>query len=196
MARRADLSCEINKLQNDLRCTQFLVGILALAVLTTYAIGRWSKPPLVHASHTKAVEANEFLLKDEAGNTVGKLGTQKFWGTFLVLNAKEKDATAQLCAASDGSSGLTLSKPGENSSISLTIGNHAAEQGIELGQVSTGLQIWGEPAKHSIGIYVSGDGTSLLIRKGDEPSISISTSEGKSNIKIYGPNGKATWSTP
>jgi hypothetical protein len=142
------------------------------------------------------VEATEFLLRDEAGNTVGKLGTQRFGGTCLVLNAKENTAIAQLCAASDGSSALTLSKPGEHSSISLTIGNHAAEQGLELGQVSTGLQIWGEHAKHSLGIYVSGDGTSLLIRQGDNPSISISTSEGQSSIKLYGPNGKSTWSTP
>jgi hypothetical protein len=76
------------------------------------------------------------------------------------------------------------------------MGNHAAEQGIELGQISTGLQIWEEHGKHSIGLYVSGDGTSLLIRQGDKPSISISTSEGKSGIKVYGPNGKRIWSTP
>jgi hypothetical protein len=177
MANQPDLSREMNKLRNSLRYTQFVVGFLTVVFLTSYVIGRWSKPALVHASQTKVVEANEFLLKDEAGNTIGKLGAQKFGGACLVLDAKENAATAQICAASDGSSELTLSKPSENSSISLTIGNHAAEQGIELGQVSTGLQIWGEHAKHSIGISVSRDGTSLLIRQSDKPAISISTSE-------------------
>lgn len=195
MAHQPDLSREMNKLRNHLRCTQSVVGFLTLALLATYVSGRWSKPTLVHASQTKVLEANEFLLKDEAGNTVGKFGVQKFGGTCLALEAKENAATAQLCAASDGSSGLTLSKPSENSSIFLSIGNHAAEQGMELGQASTGLQIWGEH-KHSIGIYVSRDGTALLIRRNDKPAISISTSEEKSDIKIYGPNGNSTWSTP
>jgi hypothetical protein len=154
MSERTDLSAEVQKLRRALFWTQCLGGLLILGLTTFIGVRRIRQALAVETSQTKTVEANQFVLKDEAGNVIAKLGAQRIDGTCLTLSTKENSATAQLCVGEDGSSGLLLSGKSGHSSISLSTGNNAAEQGLELGQVNTGLQIWKDNGKNWVDLIV------------------------------------------
>jgi len=195
MSDRSDLSTEIEELRRAIYWTRCLGGLLILGLATMIAAGRIRHPIAVEAGQMKTVEANQFLLKDNAGNLVARLGAQRIDGTCLTLSAKE-NAAAKLCVGEDGSSSLVLSKKGGQSSVSLSTGNNAAQQGMELAQVNTGLQIWKDGGKNSVDLVVGSDGISFFMGHGENPSVVISTSKDKSLIDLFGQGGRRVWSAP
>jgi hypothetical protein len=196
MSKCPDLSTEIRELRKAMLLTQWLGGLLILGLITFIVADRIGHPETVEASQTKTVRANQFLLTDDVGNVIARLGAQRFDGTCLTLGEKENSGTARLCAREDGSSGLDLSKKGDQASITLSTGNDAAEQGTELAQINTGLLIRKGGDKDSIDLIVGNDETSFFMGHGGNPSTVISTSQGKSVIDLFGQHGQRIWSAP
>lgn len=77
--------------------------------------------------HPSTLDANEILLKDRAGDIVGRLGQDKFGNTCLTLKAKANIARASLCVQDNEGSSLDLQNLKSESQALLTPGFYTVE---------------------------------------------------------------------
>jgi hypothetical protein len=183
-----------------------LVGGLLLIILAAFVLSGKIK-------HPKATEATEFLLKDDMGHPVARLGRQA-GGTCLTLTANDSLAQAKLCAF-DGSD-----QSSSSSYLLLTDGD-----GVSRASLSAGPNT--RDARHSInsGLFILrkylnekflnlnlGTDTELVIGEEgmfsvfptqagvpvpriDIPRVIISVPGHEPAINIIDDNGQEAWST-
>jgi hypothetical protein len=109
-----DLVARIERLQRDVFRTKCVAVVLFLC-LAAGSIATWAR-------HPKTAEANEFLLKDRAGNVVARLGQDGFGDTCLILSAKQNVSVASLCVQNDEGASLDLHNLKSESRATLTPG--------------------------------------------------------------------------
>jgi hypothetical protein len=109
-----DLVARIERLQRDVFRTKCVAVVLFLCLAAGSLANR--------ERHPKAAEANEFLLKDRAGNVVARLGQDGFGGTCLILSAKQNVSVASLCVQNDEGASLDLHNLKSESRATLTPG--------------------------------------------------------------------------
>jgi hypothetical protein len=109
-----DLIARIERLQRDVFRTKCVAVVLFLC-LAAGSIATWER-------HPKTAEANEFLLKDRAGNVVARLGQDGFGDTCLILSAKQNVSVASLCVQNDEGASLDLHNLKSESRATLTPG--------------------------------------------------------------------------
>jgi hypothetical protein len=109
-----DLATKIERLQQDVFRTKCVAVVLFLC-LAAGSIATWER-------HPKTTEANEFLLKDRAGNVVARLGQDGFGDTCLTLTANQNVSEASLCVQNDEGASLDLHNLRSESRATLTPG--------------------------------------------------------------------------
>jgi len=109
-----ELASKIEHLRRQMFWTRCIAGatLLCLAVAATV---NWKR-------HAAIVEANEFLLKDRAGNVAARLGQDNLGNTCLILSAKGHVAVASLCVQDEEGSSLDLHNVKSEARATLTPG--------------------------------------------------------------------------
>jgi hypothetical protein len=182
MTDYADMADQISRLRTEI---QRLRWVCIFAILFLFGLIFWSQ------RNRTTVEAREFLLKDEAGNVVARMGKEAF-SHCLSFKAKSNSASASLCVGDDDSSSLFLSDHQGTSRVSLSPGFNIYEP---PGRFPPGLYIGENDGANYIN-YTLGDETKMTIGHGSSESVVVSSSRAKSEIKIYGENGKTIWKAP
>jgi len=114
-----DCVAKIERLQRDIfraKC----VGVVLFLCLAGGSIATWER-------HPKTAEANEFLLKDRAGNVVARLGQDSFEDTCLILTAKQNVSVVSLCVQNEEGASLDLHNLKSESRATLTPGFNSYE---------------------------------------------------------------------
>lgn len=114
MDSQLDLVAKIERLQRDAFRTKCVAALLFLC-LAAGTIATWER-------HPKSAEANEFLLRDHAGNVMASLGQDRFGNTCLILTAKQNVSVASLCVQNDEGASLDLHNLKSESRATLTPG--------------------------------------------------------------------------
>jgi hypothetical protein len=109
-----DLVVKIEKLSGDIFRTKCIAAVLFLC-LVAGNVANWKR-------HPRTLEANEFLLKDRAGNVVARLGQYNFGDTCLSLTANQNISVANLCVQNNEGSSLDLHNLKSESRVTLTPG--------------------------------------------------------------------------
>jgi hypothetical protein len=114
-----EMASQIERLRSDIFWTRCILGvaILCLAALNVANFRR----------HAETIEANEFVLKDRAGNVAARLGKDSLGDTCLTLTAREHAAVASMCVEDDVGSSLDLYNRKPESRAVLTPGFHLSE---------------------------------------------------------------------
>lgn len=112
--RHSDLVVRIERLRRDVFWTKCVAAVLFL-ILLAGNVANWTR-------HPRTVEANEFLLKDRAGNVVGRLGQYDFGDTCLTLTANRNVSVANLCVQDSEGTSLDLHNLKNESRATLTPG--------------------------------------------------------------------------
>jgi hypothetical protein len=114
-----DMASQIQILRRDIFWTRCILGaaVLCLVALNIASSRR----------HAQTIEANEFVLRDTAGNIAARLGKDKFGDTCLSLTAKENVADASICVQDGVGSYLDLFNLKSGSRAMLTPGFYMVE---------------------------------------------------------------------
>jgi hypothetical protein len=179
-----DLLAQIEKLRRDILWTRCSVAALFLC-LAVATVANWTR------HHARTVEANEFLLKDLAGNVVARLGQSDIDDTCLNLTAKQNVSIANLCVQDGEGASLDPFNVKSQSSATLTPGFYVYEP---LHHFQPGLTITDAMRSHFVDIKV-GTETKLVMGHGYKDSVSISSRAGEPKIVLFGVNQNPVWSS-
>lgn len=179
MAGESALLARIEKLEASYR-TLRLIAIVPLLFLCVLLLSG-------QARNRQTIEAQEFVLKDSAGNVVGRMAVGK-GGPYLELIGKSKVAAAMLLAGDEVGSAIMLT-------------NHHGGTRILLSSDAT---LEGE--RLDAGLFV-GDGTNVLgaklggapnivLSRGQESGVVVSTQAPGPFITLTGKKQKVLWTTP
>lgn len=119
MDHQPDLVATIERLRRDVFRTKCVAAVLFLC-LAAGSIAAWER-------HPKTVEANEFLLKDRAGNVVARLGEEAYGDSCLTLTAIHNVSVASLCVQNNEGAILDLHNLRTESRATLTPGFNLSE---------------------------------------------------------------------
>ena len=111
---QSDLIANIERLRRNVFWANCVAGVLFLFLLAG-SIANWTR-------HPRTVEANEFLLRDRAGNVVARLGQYDFGDTCLTLTANQNVSVANLCVQNSEGASLDLHNLKSESRATLTPG--------------------------------------------------------------------------
>jgi len=198
MLPNTDLTAQVDKLRADIFWTKCIAGLLILSLFAVTVLG-WTK-------RSQVLEATQFVLKDEKGNILARLGPESFGSTCLTFTAKVHSNRSELCVANDGGSWLSLYNTKTGSHVLLTAGR-TAYLPSEKGSGNYG------PLAALLNDSYSPTGTipeSLLVENTDasylrfevagfavghrENSVFLLGNPDKSLITLFGNEGKAIWS--
>jgi len=132
-----DLLAKIDRLQKDVFWMKCIAFVLFLCLAAAAFITIWFR-------HPKAVEANEFLVRDRTGNVVARLGQLGFGDTCLMLTANQHVSVANLCVQNDEGAYLDLHNLNSESRATLTPGFNMYEP-MEHFHAALGLVENGQP---------------------------------------------------
>jgi hypothetical protein len=180
---QSDLASKIETLRRDIFWTRCIAGA-ALLCLAAASVANWR-------NHPKTVEANEFLLKDRAGNITARLGQDNFGETCLTLTAEEHVAIANLCVQDKEGSSLDLHNLKSDSRAMLTPGFYTSEP---LFHFQPALIINEATNAHFASLNV-GTESMLVIGHNSKDSVRISSPAGEPRITLFGTNENPIWST-
>ena len=183
MDSQLDLSAQIEKLRRDILWTRCVATALFLC-LAVASVANWTR-------HPRTVEANEFLIKDHAGNVVARLGQSDFGDTCLKLTAKQNVSIASLCVQDGEGSSLDLLNVKSQSRATLTPGFDVYEP---LYHFQPALVINDAMRSHFVDIKV-GTETKLVMGHGYKDSVSISSRAGEPKIVLFSVNQNPVWSS-
>jgi hypothetical protein len=142
----------------------------------------------------KTVEAREFLLKDQSGQVLARLGATGLTGTCLEILGKAKEASATICAGDESGSDLQLTTHRGQSRAYLSAGGKLYEA---LGQtIAPSLIIADGDGANLLSVAVGPKARFLLGHGSEENSVVISISQDKPRISISTKAGKVLWSAP
>jgi hypothetical protein len=141
--------------------------------------------------HSKTMEANEFILKDPAGNVLARLGQYDFGATCLIMTAKQDVSEASLCVQDSEGSSLDLHNLKSGSRAMLTPGFNLFEP---TSYFQPSLVINQAMNRHFMNINL-GPETKLVLGHDSKESISISSRAGEPKITLFDVNEKPIWST-
>ncbi|MGB2662936.1 MAG: hypothetical protein WAK48_02960 [Candidatus Acidiferrum sp.] len=201
-----DLAAQIRKLRMEILVTWWVGGLLIIILAAVLLSGR--------IKHLNTIEATEFLLKDDAGRPIARLGRQA-GGTCLALIANNSLAEAKLCAFDgsnvNSSSYLLLNDADGVSRASLSAGantresQHFVDSGLFILQkylnekflnLSVGNNtelVIGDKAPYNLQIGVVGpfyvEPTSPV------PKVTISVPNNEPVINVLDKLGHEVWST-
>jgi hypothetical protein len=178
-----DLSAQIEKLRRDILWTRCVAAALFLC-LAVASVANWTR-------HPRTVEANEFLVKDHAGNVVARLGQSDFGDTCLYLTAKQNISVASLCVQDGEGASLDLLNVKRQSRATLTPGFTIYEP---LYHFQPALSINDAMGSHFVDINV-GTETKLVMGHDSKDSVFISSRTGEPKIVLFGMNQKPVWSS-
>jgi hypothetical protein len=183
LENQLDLSARIEKLRTEIWWSRFLAAISILCI-AALSVANWMR-------HPKSVEANEFLVKDRAGNLVARLGQDKLGVTCLTLTAKQNVSVASLCVQDDEGSLLDLHNLNSESRATLTPGFNMFEGG---GQFQPALII--NAGSNDPFLHINlGKETTLVMGDGSKESVAISSMPENPKITLFGADQKPIWST-
>ena len=147
MDSQSDLLAKIEKLRRDVFWTKCVAAMLFLFLLGG-SVANWTR-------HPRTVEANEFLLKDRAGNVVARLGQYDFGDTCLTLKANQNVSVANLCVQNDEGASLDLHNLKSESRATLTPGFNLYEPMSHLQPalvITEHGQVIGRVSSHAINV--------------------------------------------
>lgn len=178
-----DLAALVGKLERDIFWTRCATGILFLCLCAAgFAI--WPRRP-------QAVEANEFLLRDQKGNVLARLGQSVFGDTCLTLTARDNVSVASLCVQNTEGSILDLHNLKSESRAVLTPGFNTFEP---MTRIQPALIINDSMSSHFVHINLGAD-TAMVLGHGSNDSVRISSPVGEPRITLFGTDQKPVWST-
>jgi hypothetical protein len=204
MAEHSDLVAKVDRLRKDILWTKCIAGLL-LVSLVAVIVGERTK-------HPEIVEATRFVLKDDAGNVLAKLGSESFGSTCLTLSARAAAAASQLCVADDGGSLLDLHNRKTESRVLLTPGFTGYEPNTSnssdfgplmplfnggyhpLRPIPAGLVVEENMFRSYLRFNLS-DHTEVVIGHGKNQVVVLSENPDKSSITLFSREGKPIWST-
>ena len=82
--------------------------------------------------HPDTVEANQFLIRDRAGNVVARLGHDNLGDTCLTLTAKQNVSIASMCVQDREGATLDLHNLKSESRATLTPGFYTSEPPVHV----------------------------------------------------------------
>ena len=132
MEIQADLASQIQKLHKDIFWTRCILGAALVCLATVIVANSWK--------HPNTVEANQFLVRDRAGNVTARLGQDSFGDTCLTLVAEQNISIASMSVQGRGGASLDLHNLKSESSATLTPGFYMFEP---LAQVQLALIVNG-----------------------------------------------------
>jgi hypothetical protein len=180
---QSDLASKIETLRRDIFWTRCIAGAAALC-LAAVSVANWRR-------HPRTLDANEFLLKDQAGNVTARLGRDNFGDTCLTLTAKEHVAVANLCVQDTEGSSLDLHNLRSESRAMLTPGFNSYEP---LFSFQPALVINQAMNTHFASLNM-GTETMLVMGHNSKESVRISSPAGEPRITLFGANENPMWST-
>jgi hypothetical protein len=178
-----DLTSRIETLRRDIFWTRCIAGA-AFLCLAAVSAATWVR-------HPKSLEANEFVVRDPAGNIVARLGQDNLGDTCLTLKAKENVAVASLCVQDKEGSSLDLHNLKSGSRAMLTPGFYSYEP---LFQFQPALVITERMNTNFADLNV-GTETTLTMGHNSKDSVKISSPAGEPRITLFGANESPVWST-
>jgi hypothetical protein len=198
---QTDFAAQIKRLRRDILWTK-LVGGLLILLLSVLVLSERNK-------HLQTVEATEFLLRDDTGNVVARLGKQDSGGICLALNPRHSVGGAELCSfeGTISSSSYLGLRENDGSRVSLsagfnsTNGKFPVQPGLyilreDLGRKFLNLSL-GNDARLAIGhearIVQSQNVTTDYQQYGETAAVSIP--EGKAEIDLFDHLEKKVWTT-
>lgn len=114
MENQSDLVTKMDKLQKEMfrvKCIALVLFFCLVAVSLANSM-----------RHPKIIEANQFLVRDETGNILARLGQSEFGDACLLLTAKQNVSAASLCVQDAGGSLLDMHNTKDESRVTLTPG--------------------------------------------------------------------------
>jgi hypothetical protein len=193
------LAVQIKTLHREIFWTRCVGAFLILFVAAFVLSGR--------GKHPRTVEATEFLLKDDSGNVIGRLGKEGSGGVCLALTAKSSDAGAHLCSddgSSQSSSYLVLYNGDGVSLVSLSAGyisrpKFNIDSGVyivrnDLGRKFLNLRL-GQDTELAIGKEQVGYFSGGTLFQSYERTAVFSIFEEKPTINLFDKSGRKVWST-
>ena len=181
METQLDLLPQIEKLRRDLLWTKYIVAMLFI-LLAAASVASWTK-------RTKAIEANEFLVRDRAGRIVARLGHHDFGDTCLTLTAQQSVSVASLCVQDSEGSSLDLHNLRSDSPATLTPGFNTYEPTFHF---QPALIINQATNAHFVNINVGAE-SQLVMGHDSKNIVSISSRAEDPKVVLYGPNEKPLW---
>lgn len=175
MSDLAELDKQVSKLKSDIRTLKWALAVVSLLLLALIICGRRSKSTL---------EAREFLLRDQAGNVVARLGLDGF-ENCLSLNSKSRSTAANLCVGEDESTFLSLTEHAGTIRAFLTPG----------GQLSPMLYIGENDGAKYINLSLEPN-PGMTIGHGSNQSVVISSTDAAPSIVLTSPDSKVLWKSP
>jgi hypothetical protein len=137
MEDHSRLTAQLVDLRRDIFWTRCILAVLAVCLgVAVYAM--WTR-------HPSTIEANEFVVRDRAGNIVARLGAIGLGETCLELTAKGDTSIANLCVQNEGGAILDLHNLKSESRATLTPGTHGSE-GIGLAPLLSISSTAGDPS--------------------------------------------------
>lgn len=119
METQPDLASQIQKLRIGLFWTRCMLAALLLClVVVSGAI--WTR-------HPNTIEANQFIVRDRAGNVVARLGQESFGDTCLTLIANQNVSIASMCVQDREGALLDLHNLKSESRTTMTPGFYTFE---------------------------------------------------------------------
>jgi hypothetical protein len=197
-----DFSAQIKRLRREVLWTK-LVSVLLVLLLSVFVLSERNK------HHPQTVEATEFLLKDDAGNVIARLGKQGSDGTCLALTPRHSVADAELCSFEGDisrSSYLVL-RDDDVSRVSLSAGFNSAngklpvQPGLYIVRGNSGGRFLNLTLEadarlvigHEASFVQSGNTTTGYGEYGETAAVSIP--EGKAEIDLFDHRAKKVWTT-
>jgi hypothetical protein len=193
--------------RRELLLTRLVGGALILVLFLLIPVTR-QQP-----ESTKTVESTEFILKDDTGHIIARLGKQDSGATCLVLTPAHSSSDARLCASEigyrnspylllrdndDGGSLLSLSAEGNSIDQSAVVKPGLYVERDDLGYKFFNLSL-GKETKLVIG-------HDQVIRRAYESPMpqddhiysetaTVSIPSNKAQIDLFGPSEKPVWTT-
>ena len=183
MDTQLDLASKIETLRRDIFWTKCIAGA-ALLFLAAVSAANWTR-------HPKTLEANEFLLKDRAGNITAKLGQDGFGDTCLTLSANQNVAVASLCVQAKEGSILDLHNLKSESRATLTPGFYSYEP---LFHFQPALAINEAMSTNFANLNVGAE-TKFVMGHNSKDSVRISSPTGEPKIALFNTTDNPVWST-
>ena len=173
------LLVRLERLERANRRTWFSALLIFLILVLVLALWRIERKDLL--------QAKEFILKDESGEVVARLG-HKNLETCLELTGKRQASAASLCVGNDYGSSLLLTN------------QHGADRAFlsaGLRDLYPGLVIATDDGKRLISASL-GTETKLVVGQGTEQNslVVLTTPENKATLRIVGSTGKTLWTAP